>query len=338
MSCFVNDITIDFILDELYIHISPFTTKSRMRKFFASISFILLLVVYVLFLRKDHIHTTDEAKQIALQPSSNFITWKDNDIHYTDEGNGPVILMIHGFAGSFYNFHALSEKLKDSYRIIRVDLPGMGLSDFSQSGNELDYYDEYRDFFSKLIDSLQIDSLYVMGNSLGGSMATLVALTFPDKVRGLVLLNSAGYEMKKVIRKGAGPLRWAWFKPVLERGLPFFVVRFGIEYPFADKDKLDKSELPIDYALVNREGVLTSLNHLASSGQEPDTTAFQRIKTPTLIIWGKEDVIIPVAHAEKFQRDIPGSKVKIYSPCGHMPMMELPDSVAADFEKFVAGL
>jgi pimeloyl-ACP methyl ester carboxylesterase len=309
-----------------------------MKKLFISISVILLLIVYVLFLCKNHIHSTAEARQVALQESSRFITWKDNTIHYTDEGSGPVILMIHGFAGSFYNFQALAEKLKDRYRIIRVDLPGMGLSDFEQSGNGLDFYREYKDFFSKLIDSLQIDSMYVMGNSLGGSMAALVAMTFPEKVNGLILLNSAGYEMNKVIKKGAGPLRWGWFKPVLERGLPFYVVKFGVAYPFADRSKLDESELPIDYALVNREGVLTSLNNLASSAQEPDTSAFTRIKTPTLIIWGKEDVIIPVSHAEKFHRDIPNSKVKIYSPCGHMPMMEIPDNVVVDLEKFVAGL
>jgi pimeloyl-ACP methyl ester carboxylesterase len=309
-----------------------------MKKLFVSITILLLILVYVLFLRKNHIHTTEEARQVALQPSSQFITWKGNDIHYTDEGNGPIILMIHGFAGSFYNFQALSEKLKDKYRIIRVDLPGMGLSDFSQSGNGLDYYREYKDFFTKFIDSLQLDSFYVMGNSLGGSMASLVALSFPDKVKGLVLLNSAGYEMHKVIKKGAGPLRWRWFKPVLERGLPFYVVKFGLMYPFADRSKFDKSELPIDYALVNREGVLTALNNLASSRQELDTSAFKRIKAPTLIIWGKEDVIIPVAHAEKFHRDIPNSIVKIYSPCGHMPMMEIPDSVVVDFEKFVADI
>jgi pimeloyl-ACP methyl ester carboxylesterase len=309
---------------------------------YKKISLLLLIVtsltVYVLFLRKNHIVTTEEARAIALQPASKFFTWKGNDIHYTDEGQGPVLLMIHGFAGSFYNFQAVTEQMRDSFRVIRVDLPGMGLSDFHQSGEGTDYFREYKDFFRVFLDSANVDSCIVIGNSLGGLMASLVAISFPDKVKGLVLLNSAGYDMKNVLKKGAGPLRWGWFRNLAERGLPMYAVKYSVTYPFADKSKVDPTEFPIDYALVNRKGVLTSLIDLASSGQEPDTSAFARIKTPSLIIWGKEDNIIPVDHAERFKRDLSNSQMKIYSPCGHMPMMELPDSIVADLKKFSAEL
>lgn len=317
---------------------APHSQQFMYKKISLLLLIVTLLTVYVLFLRKNHIVTTEEARAIAVQPASKFFTWKNNAIHYTDEGQGPVMLMIHGFAGSFYNFQAVTEQMRDSFRVIRVDLPGMGLSDFRQSGDGTDYFREYKDFFRVFMDSANVDSCIVIGNSLGGLMASLVAISFPEKVKGLVLLNSAGYDMKNVLKKGAGPLRWGWFRNLAERGLPMYIVKYSVTYPFADKSKVDPTEFPIDYALVNRKGVLTSLIDLASSGQEPDTSAFARIKTPSLIIWGKEDNIIPVDHAERFKRDLSNSQMKIYSPCGHMPMMEIPDSIVADLKRFSAKL
>lgn len=291
---------------------------------------LLLIVVYAIWLRPNEILSNEESKALTVQEASRFFEWKGNQIHYTDEGEGPVLLMIHGFAGSFYNFQAISQTLKKDFRVIRPDVPGMGLSEFNHGAEGIDYFEEYKDFFSAFLNHLELDSFYVMGNSLGGVMASLVASEAPEKVQGLFLLNSAGYEMDKVIVKGAGPLRWKWFKPVMAKGFPMQVVELFVTMPFADKSKVDKSEFPIDYALVNRAGVIPHLSNLATSGQEPDTAMIARIKAPTVIIWGEEDIIIPAAHARRFERDIPGSEVKIYSPCGHMPMMELPDSIVKD--------
>ena len=296
---------------------------------------LIVLVLYILFLRSNHIQTTEQAKNVALQPNSHFIHWKGNPIHFTDEGAGTVILMIHGLGGSFYNFQAITEQLKNSFRIIRLDIPGMGLSDFNQSGNGSDYYQEAKDFFHVFLESIDVDSMIIMGNSMGGLMASLVTLEFPEKVKALVLLNSAGYEMEKVIK---GPISWNWFRPVAARGLPKFMVEQFITSVYAVPSKAVSTDFPIYYALMNREGVIKSMMDVATFGQWPDTAAFSRIKVPTLVLWGKEDKITPVEHAHKFHRDIANSQVKIYSPCGHTPMMEIPDSVVADFKSFVKAI
>jgi pimeloyl-ACP methyl ester carboxylesterase len=297
------------------------------------------IIVYSISLRPNLRLSSDEARErVIISEHSKFMTWKGNEVHYTDEGEGPVILMIHGFAGSHYNFQALKEMMKDRYRIIRPDLPGMGLSDFNHFDSNTDLFTEYKDFFGTFIHHIGIDSMYVMGNSLGGLMSLLVAMIVPEKVTGMVLLNSAGYELDKVLVKAAGPIRWNWFRSVLAKGMPMPVVKHGVTYPFADRKKVDPTEFPFDYAMINREGVIEHLFNMATSGQEPDTALFSSIQVPTLILWGEEDVIIPVNHAERFNRDIQGSIKKIYSPCGHMPMMEIPDSVEVDFEKFRATI
>jgi pimeloyl-ACP methyl ester carboxylesterase len=73
---------------------------------------------------------------------------------------------------------------------------------------------------------------------------------------------------------------------------------------------------------------------LARSGQFPDSSLIRDVKCPTLIVWGKEDAIVPVEHAEKFHGDIKNSKVIIYDPCGHVPMMERTADLRKDFLEF----
>ncbi len=306
-----------------------------MKKSFILVFLIIVLipVLYAAF-RPNEILSKDFVKSEITTPHSRFIQWKGNNIHYTDEGSGPTILMIHGLGGSFYNFQGLADQLKNEYRVIRVDIPGMGLSDFNSCSSQTDFFAEYTDFFKSFIEQVHIDSMYLMGNSLGGMMSWMITTRFPDKVRGMVLINSAGYEMEQILANAAGPLRWKWFGQILERGMPRLLTDYCLWHPFADKNKVNPAEYGLTYNLLNREGNIRTLTSLATCGQRPDTTLIQSIKVPTLIIWGQEDVIIPVAHAEKFHRDIPGSKVKIYSPCGHMAMMEFPEEVAGEFKKF----
>jgi pimeloyl-ACP methyl ester carboxylesterase len=73
---------------------------------------------------------------------------------------------------------------------------------------------------------------------------------------------------------------------------------------------------------------------MASSGQFPDSAQITSIICPTLIVWGTQDEIIPVAHAEKFHRDIRNSRTIIYNPCGHCPMIEVPEKLVPDLRKF----
>jgi hypothetical protein len=91
---------------------------------------IILLITAVVFLRPSAIVSKQDAKSKLASPASHFLKWRDAEVHYTDEGKGFPILMIHGFGGSYMNFDALADAFKDSFRVIRVDLPGFGLSDF----------------------------------------------------------------------------------------------------------------------------------------------------------------------------------------------------------------
>ena len=313
-----------------------------MKKFFIALGIVLALVVFVLlfciYLRPNHIISKAEAKARFSVPESKFIHWRGAEIHYTDTGRGPAILMIHGFGGNFTNFSDLAHIMQDSFRVIRVDLPGFGLSDMPElSEPQKSYIFMYRNFISFLIDNLHLDSVYVVGNSMGGWLSWEMAIQRPDKVKKLVLLNSAGYDTK-LVKKNAGMtnvLSNPLIQKIAQRGYPMFMSQHIAHRIRAEDEDVAMDEIVINNGIGNRQGNLQNLIALGTAKEEPDTTRVPKVPCPTLIFWGKEDPIIPYRDALKFRRDIRQSSLITYDHCGHVPMMEYPEQVASDIKKFL---
>jgi pimeloyl-ACP methyl ester carboxylesterase len=242
--------------------------------------------------------------------------------------------MIHGFGGNFTNFDSLSAIMKANHRVVRVDLPGFGLSDLPQQYDSVP--ELYSSFLSHLLDTLQIDSLYVVGNSLGGWMGWELAATYPEKVKGLVLLGSAGYEIERV-KANIGRIDMldnAFFFKIVERGFPIWVSERNARRMRSEWETFNPKEVVINNGLMNREGNIVNLIKLGNTGIVPDTAKIAQVQCPTLIIYGKYDVIVPFEHGEKFKRDITNSQLMVYDTCGHIPQMEYPHRVAGDIDGF----
>ena len=162
---------------------------------------VIVLFLYAAYGRKNLTLTKEYVKEKYSLSNSKFINWNGSEIHYTESGSGFPILMIHGFGGNNRDFYLLDSLLNDKYRVIRIDLPGFGLSDFPTPTNaKEDFIKIYDDYFTFLMDTLHLDSIYVMGNSLGGMMAWNLALNHPGKVKKMILFNSAGYDMKEALK------------------------------------------------------------------------------------------------------------------------------------------
>lgn len=285
-------------------------------------------------LRPNLIVTKEKVKADLAQPSSHFIKWRDAEIHYTEEGVGQPVLLIHGFGGSFRNFQKLNDSLKNEYRVIRVDLPGFGMSDQPTLDTLSDMVALYHDFMTFFVDTLHLDSVYVVGNSMGGMMAWGMAEHSPWRVKKLVLLAAAGYELDKVAKGATGFLTSTIGQWMFAKGMPLKFSEGAAKSCFADESKINWGETKWNNELWNRAGNIQAALRIASSKQFPDSTLITKITCPTLIVWGKQDEIIPVAHAEKFKRDIKNSRVIYYDPCGHCPMIEVPELLTPDIRKF----
>lgn len=283
----------------------------------------------------NRILAKEEVTSRYLTNASKFYEWNGLQVHYTDEGSGTPVLMIHGYGGSYRNFADLAGLMRNDFRVIRVDLPGFALSDAPQGyDNGEDIVEMYRKFMKDFIPDVVGDTMYVMGNSMGGWMAWEIAADMPDKVKGLVLLCAAGYDMEQVVKTVVPFLK---LKPVhffLRRGMPLAVSKNKIKYLYADPSKVQPQSVIAANDLSNKEGNLPWMLKMAASGQVPDTTKISTIQVPTLIIWGVKDNLIPYDHATRFERDIKGSQKVIYPDAGHLPMVEQPEKVYADFRRY----
>ncbi len=302
---------------------------------FISFSFVMLIPAALIFRPSLIVHKEQVRAKYEL-PDSKYMQWKGAAIHYVDEGEGFPLLMIHGYGGSHRNFSKIAALLKDHFRVIRLDLPGFGMSDFPESEKDAeDMIGLYRNFMSHFLIELQLDSLHIMGNSLGGWMAWETAVAHPDKVKKLVLMCSAGYEMEKVANNAAFLIRLGFTKYFFEKGIPMMMSRSNADKIWFDASKANPDEIVANNAFWNREGNIPAAFQLAGSGQLPDTSLITKIVCPVMIVWGKEDEIISVAHAYKFERDISNHKLFIYDSCGHVPMLEKPERLKADFLAFI---
>lgn len=298
---------------------------------------LVTLFIFIAYGRKNLILSKEYVKEKYRFSNSHFITWKGGELHYTDSGKGIPILMIHGFGGSNWDFRILDSLLNDKYRVIRVDLPGFGLSDFpKQIGTNPDYIAVYNAYFNFLIDTLHIDTCYVMGNSLGGLMSWNLAVNRPDVVKKLVLFNSAGYDMKAVMKTArADEFRNPIVQLVLKKGIPIFLTKNGMNRVFYNKKMLTQERTQRINDLWNRAGNLQQIINMALSDAYPNTERIKQIECPTLIVWGKQDIIINPKYAAQFHADIKNSREIIYDSCGHVPMMEKPMQVQHDVLTFL---
>lgn len=308
------------------------------KKIFLGLVLLVVLAVVGLtaffMLRPNLIVSKEKAKADLAQPSSHFINWRGAEIHYTEEGTGQPVLLVHGFGGSFRNFQKLNDSLKNEYRVLRVDLPGFGLSDQPATDSKTNFVELYHDFMTFFVDTMHLDSVYVVGNSMGGMMAWGMAEHSPWRVKKLVLLNAAGYELDKVAKGATGFLTSAVGQFMFKKGMPLKFSEGGAKTCYADDSKINWAEAAVNNELWNREGNIPAAFAMASSKTFPDSTRITSITCPTLIVWGTQDEIIPVAHAQKFHRDIKNSRVIVYDPCGHCPMIEVPELLAPDIRKF----
>jgi pimeloyl-ACP methyl ester carboxylesterase len=296
--------------------------------------FALILIVggYALF-RKNHFISKEEAIATYRFPNSQFVDWEGTKVHILEQGNGgQTVVLIHGLGGALHEFNPLAEKLAQKYHVVSFDLPGFGLSDAPI--HTTDIQQVYADFMNFILENYTPDSCYVIGNSMGGMIAWNTALLHPDQVQKLVLLAPAGYDMVAIAEKNAEWINQPQIKFLLAKGAAPFIAKTNVEMCFYDDTQIDPILIERKYGMMNKEGNLAYLRQLAGYKDFMDTIAIQQIQTPTLLIWGTEDEIIPYSHAARFERDLPNNTFLTYKNCGHAPMLEELDKCGKDILEF----
>lgn len=255
-------------------------------------------------------------------------------------GSGPPLVLVHGLGASADIWKDNIEELAVSHRVYAPDLVGFGYTDKPDIRySPLDFLAFLGDFTT----ALGLEKTSMAGLSLGGGITLLYALDCPERVDRLVLVDSAGLgrEMTLPLRIGSIPLPLHWFKaprPVLRALMKRLVYNPDVITDGLVDLYCDMLARPEARRTVFR--VLGSVANLAGAKREALALTRDRldtIKAPTLIVWGKDDHILPPDHGIYAEQQIPGSRLHVFGRCGHMPNLEKPREFNELVLKFLAG-
>lgn len=264
---------------------------------------------------------------------SRFLAIDDSLVHYRDEGSGPVLVLLHGIFSSLHTFDGWTEQLRSSFRIIRLDLPGFGLSQVTKDHRYS--MERYLKAITALMDDLGIQHFSIAGNSLGGWLAWEYTLDYPERVQKLILIDAAGVEIGRHIPL---PVRLARL-PFAKKFVPLFirksVVAHFIEEVYAHPERISPGLIQRYYDLFAREGNPEAFLTLVNTKFVDRTAELPLIQVPTLIIWGEQDSWLPVSNAYHFLNMIPLAQLVIYEDLGHAPMEEGAEDTAEDVRSFL---
>jgi pimeloyl-ACP methyl ester carboxylesterase len=271
-------------------------------------------------------------------PPSNYIQVDSLAVHYRDEGpksDSVPLVLLHGTGSSLYTWDAWAGSLKEKHRIIRLDLPAFGLTGPHPEGTyTLDFYVE---FLHDFLQQLDVNRCVLAGNSLGGEITWQYALRYPDEVKKMILIGAAGYPTKsKNVPLPFVLLRMPVLREAFKKNTPEKVIRKSLNYLYADTTRITDSLVSLYFDMTHRSGNREALTErMESIGEEGPWKQIPTIQTPTLLLWGAEDKLIPPEYGRRFDRDLPNSTLVLIPDAGHMPMEELPQRTLTAVRKFL---
>lgn len=279
-------------------------------------------------------------------PASKFIDMSGGvEAHYRDEGNpnGKPIVLIHGFSSSVQTWEKWVGLLGGEYRLISVDLPGHGLTRTPKGYAPT--IEGYADFVDAFMEKLSLQKATIVGSSMGGGTAWMLALRHPGRVENLVLVGASGWP-----EEGADAskepavfklLRTPVVGPMLMNLDNTRLVRGGLEASFVNKSLVDDAMVAryTDLARApNHRAVLLAISVGRDNRAVATPEGLAAITAPTLILHGEQDNLVPVSAAPKFEQAIRGAHAIIYQDVGHIPQEEIPERSAADLRAFLHRL
>lgn len=309
--------------------------KKNLRKAYCFIPLLFLFVVLQgcgLFIK-----TIPKGEIPGRAPEDKYIMIDDVNYHYREyPGTGRDIFLLHGFASSTYTWEKIIPYLtRRGYHVWALDMKGAGWSD-KPKGAKYDTFTLMQEV-NRWMDVMGLKDVVFAGNSLGGAIAVLMALEHPDKTDRIILIDSAGYPIKKpfIIRMAKMPLAGEITRLFFGR----WVVRWNLKEVYFNDDLIPEETVDAYFNRMRTENVLDAKVALARSidfdAFTPYIKRISGIKNPTLIIWGENDEWIPLESGYKFSKDLSNSTLVILPECGHIPQEEKPEQTAKIMIDFI---
>lgn len=330
------------------------------RAFWSALVFLGLVVALSVGLIRTDI-SNDELLLRYSDEQSAFMEFDRLVVHLKDEGprDGLAVLLLHGTFSSLHTWDGWVEELSQDHRVIRIDLPGFGLTGPHPGG---DYsLQAHLELFEAIRQTLAIDRWVVAGNSLGAGYALAYAQYFPDRVQAVGLLNGGRIRFSAEVfearrqqvtqaqadEQGGSLVVRALQVPLLRSALSLVTPKFLIRYALEDvygQPSLVSDELVQRYQdLLRREGnreafIERRARRVGQSNQNQqlaDPRPPEQLTMPILIQWGGQDRWIPPRVGEQLASALPSAQSIVYPDLGHVPMEEAPSRTVEDFIEFL---
>lgn len=245
---------------------------------------------------------------------------QEGKFNYVEEGNGEVILLLHGLFGALSNFRDLIEHFKKNYTVVIPVLPLYDLEIKDTNVVELVH------FVEQFVEHKEYKKVHLVGNSLGGHIALLFALANPQKVASITLTGSSGL------------FESAMGDTFPKRG-SYEYIKTKTEDTFYDPKMATKELVDEVFEIVNNNNkVLRVLSMARSALKQNLADRLHLIEKKCLLIWGKEDKVTPPFVAEEFHKLLNHSTLHFLEKSGHAPMMEQPEAFNSILEKFLQNI
>jgi pimeloyl-ACP methyl ester carboxylesterase len=258
-------------------------------------------------------------------------------VNYVEMGEGPPVVLIHGLAGCWQNWLENIPHLARRHRVVALDLAGFGESELPQEEISIPGYGRFVDAF---MGEIGVERAALVANSMGGFIAAETAISHPSRVEKLVLVSAAGLARVGNRRLAALERAARLFhpataavlarreylvrRPKLRRRILYGIVR----YP-------ERIEPELVYEVASGAGKPGFLDALAAIGDYDFRDRLPSVSVPTLIVWGRNDWVVPVSGAYEYEQLIPDARRVIFEETGHVPMLERPARFNALVEEFL---
>jgi pimeloyl-ACP methyl ester carboxylesterase len=263
-------------------------------------------------------------------------------MNFIEAGSGPVLLLIHGMAGTCANWESVIEPLAINHTVIAPDFPGHGSS--APGGGDYSL-GALASALRDLMLTLGHERATLVGHSLGGGVAMQFTYQFPEMVERLVLVSSGGLgpDVSPILRAAALPGAeffisatvgvGTWLGSAVGRGLNLIGLR-----PNADLTEVTRGYATLADPDRRKAFIATLRSVVGTEGQR--VAALDKLylaeTLPVLIVWGENDPIIPAEHAREAHAHLSGSHLEVFEDTGHIPQLERPGRFIAVLERFIA--
>ena len=245
---------------------------------------------------------------------------KDGNFNYLEVGEGETLMLCHGLFGALSNFSDLIEKFRHTHKVVVPILPLFDLDILHTSVSGLEKH------IAAFIEFKNYTNIHLLGNSLGGHVALVYILKHPERVKSLTLTGSSG--LFENAMGDSYPKRGDYEYIKNKTAQTFYDPAVATPALVDEVFEITKNRIKVIKIIALAK---SAIRH--NLGEE-----LNQIQQPTLLIWGKNDIVTPPFVAEEFKKLIPNSQLHFIDKCGHAPMMEVPAEFNAILEKFLGSL